>query len=336
MKILGIVAEYNPFHNGHKYHLEQSKKITGADYSIAIMSGSFLQRGEPALIDKFSRSKSAILGGIDLVIELPFIYSSQTAEVFSKGAIKILDSLNVVDFVSFGSEMENLDDLKLIAKTLLEEPKDFSNFLQEYLKSGLSFARARELALNQYFTINQGLNLSIETILKGSNNILSIEYLKELYFLNSSIEPISIKRLGNNYRDDFLGQEFSSASSIRKYLLEDKLDDIVDFLPTQSLKTILDFKASYKNYNTLENYYSPIVSNLILNPDSLNEIFDITFDLKNVMVNNLEGKETIQSLVDSMSSKSYTRTRIQRACINSLLSYTKDFHKEIRNEKISI
>ena len=150
-KVLGIVAEYNPFHNGHLYHLNESKKVTGATYTVAVMSGNFTQRGSTSFIDKWSRAKSAIDCGVDLVVELPVLYATSSAENFAYGAIKILNSLQVVDYLSFGAETADMNILSTIAEVLYQEPKEYKSFLAHELKAGLSFPKAREKALNLYF-----------------------------------------------------------------------------------------------------------------------------------------------------------------------------------------
>ena len=149
--ILGIVSEYNPFHNGHLHHLEVSKQITKTDFSVVVMSGNFVQRGDTSLINKWVKTEMALKAGIDLVIELPTVYAISSAENFADGAIKILNSLGVVDFVSFGSEIGEITPLNDIANILYREPKEFSSLITAQLKSGLSFPRAREIAINQFF-----------------------------------------------------------------------------------------------------------------------------------------------------------------------------------------
>ena len=149
--ILGIVSEYNPFHNGHLHHLEVSKQITKTDFSVVVMSGNFVQRGDTSLINKWVKTEMALKAGIDLVIELPTVYAISSAENFADGAIKILNSLGVVDFVSFGSEIGEITPLNDIANILYREPKEFSSLITAQLKSGLSFPRARAIAINQFF-----------------------------------------------------------------------------------------------------------------------------------------------------------------------------------------
>ena len=169
-KVLGIVAEYNPFHNGHKYHLEQSKKISGCDYTVAVIGGNFTQRGDVSLVDKWKKAEMALLSGIDLVLELPVVYTTSSAENFADGAVKLLDSLKIVDTMSFGAETDDLDLLDTIADVLAKEPKEFVSLLQKELKNGESFPKARENALLQYLKGSS----QYSSILKTPNNILAI------------------------------------------------------------------------------------------------------------------------------------------------------------------
>lgn len=197
-KVLGIVAEYNPFHNGHLYHLEKSKQDTGCEYVVAVMGGNFTQRGSCSLIDKWAKAKMALLNGVDLVIELPVLYSVSSAENFAEGSMKILDSLKIVDKVSFGAECSDVSVLSEIADVLYREPKEYQNFLAHELDKGLSFPKARENALLLF------LNGSDKTekysgVLSSPNNILGIEYIKALKKLGSSIEPHVVERFSADY-----------------------------------------------------------------------------------------------------------------------------------------
>ena len=190
--VLAIIGEYNPFHNGHLYHLNKSKEKANANYTIAIMSGNFVQRGNAAIIDKWTRTKMALLNGIDLVIELPCIYSISSAENFATGAIKILNSLKIVDKFSFGCEIDDITILQEFADILTNEPVEFKSLLVHELSKGISFPKARENALLMYLNdIRRYAN-----VLSSPNNILGIEYLKALNVTNSKIQPVLIKRLG--------------------------------------------------------------------------------------------------------------------------------------------
>lgn len=190
--VLAIIGEYNPFHNGHLYHLNEAKKVSNASYSIAIISGNFVQRGNVSIVDKWTKAKMAILNGIDLVLELPCIYSISSAENFASGAIRTLNSLKIVDTLSFGCELDDISILKEFAQILTDEPEEFKSLLSHELSKGISFPKARENALLMYLNdIRRYAN-----VLSSPNNILAIEYLKALNMTNSSIEPLSIKRAG--------------------------------------------------------------------------------------------------------------------------------------------
>ena len=186
--VVGIIGEYNPFHNGHKYHLEKSKQEAKADYSIAVISGNFVQRGNVSLINKWDKASMALANGIDLVIELPTIYSISSAENFAYGAVKILNSLNVVDYISFGAESCDLEVLEKFADILYKEPTEYVSLLKHELSMGLAYPKARENALLMYLNnIRKYAN-----VLSNPNNILAIEYLKALKKLKSPIKPIAI------------------------------------------------------------------------------------------------------------------------------------------------
>lgn len=207
-KVLGIICEYNPFHNGHLYHLEQSKKMTGSNYTVAIMSGNFTQRGSTAIIDKWSRAEAALKNGVDLVIELPVLYATSSAENFADGAINILNSLKVVDYLSFGSETSDIETLDKIADILYKEPKTYKNLLSTELKKGLSFPKARENALLAYLDDKKYGN-----ILSSPNNILGIEYIKALKKYKSNIKPISITRFEAGHNDLGYSRKYCKCNS---------------------------------------------------------------------------------------------------------------------------
>ena len=189
MKVSAIVAEYNPFHNGHKFHIEETKRRTGCDCVVAVMSGNFVQRGEPALFNKWHRAEAAVRSGVDLVIELPAAYSCAGAEFFAKGAVRILNRLGCVDHLSFGAEETSLDTLKNIAGMLAFEGKEISDSIKKYMNEGISYAAARSKAV-----AGSGPAGYAEIISKP-NNILAVEYLKQLILSGSSIEPLVIENL---------------------------------------------------------------------------------------------------------------------------------------------
>ena len=217
MKTAGIIVEYNPFHNGHLYHLQRAREIAGADYIVAVMSGDFVQRGEPSLLDKYVRARMALLCGADLVLELPVPFATGSAGDFAAGAVSLLDKLGVVDALCFGSECGRMEPLLSLARLLAAEPLSFSHTLKQGLRQGLSYPQARARAL---FSLSDARDLPL---LSSPNNILGLEYCIALLRRNSAIRPVTLPRRGNGYHDPDLtdggkGAAFSSAFAIRRAL----------------------------------------------------------------------------------------------------------------------
>ncbi len=328
MKVVGLITEYNPFHNGHKYHLETSKKLTGSNYSISVMSGNFVQRGEPALVDKWTRTKMAINNGIDLVIELPFVYASQSAEFFAYGAIKILDMIGIVDSICFGSEHGKIQELDEVADILVEEPKEYQQFLKKHLSKGSPFPKARSKAMREYFDIyiNKNITVDFKNILANPNNILGIEYIKALKKINSSIVPHTIKRVSANYNSSKLSGHISSATAIRHNLIQE--NNISQSIP-HSTKTILDsFFSRYGKFNKLSNYNNILL--YILRTSStkqLQKIYDVNEGLDNRIKKISNKYSEINKVLKSIKTKRYTFTRLQRILIHLLLNLNEEKFK---------
>ncbi len=316
MKVIGLITEYNPFHFGHKYHLEESKKITDSTHSIAIMSGSFVQRGEPSIVDKWTKAKMAIDNGVDLVIELPFVYSTQTAELFAYGAVNILDKINVVDSLCFGTELGELEPLKELAQIFVDEPAPYRAHLKHFLSLGFSFSVSRSMAIEQYFNLKNSNN---SIILKGSNNILAIEYLKALYKLNSNIKPVAIKRMGSNYKDMEVLEGFASATSIRSQIFQSGLTSVESLLPKQSFIALREYKDLYNNFNSLDNYQD-ILNYLLLTitPCELKEFLHMEPGLENRILKISETSKDINQILRSITTKRYPLTKIQRIFVHML------------------
>ncbi len=221
MKTAGIIAEYNPFHRGHGYHIRKTREITGADYIVAVMSGNFVQRGEPALIDKYSRTLMALKGGADLVLELPAVYAASSAELFASAGVRLLDQLGCTDYLSFGSEWADLSDYKPYVDLFTSESSDYRIVLKEYLREGLSFPAARSRAAGRILSLNRTGSHSGESadpFLTEPNHILGLEYLKALKRWQSDICPVVVKRQGSGYHDLSLEGEYPSASAVRNAL----------------------------------------------------------------------------------------------------------------------
>ena len=233
--VLGVIAEYNPFHNGHLYHLTKSKKDTNSEFVIAVMGGNFTQRGSTSLIDKWSKAQMAINNGVDLVIELPTLYATSSAENFADGAIKILNSLKIVDFVSFGTETPNLVALDHLAEILYNEPKEYKALLSIELDKGLSFPKARENALMMY--LNDQKN--IKRILASPNNILAIEYLKALKRHKSRIQPHVIGRFETDYNSKKFNSNIASSTAIRNIIKNNGFNFLPKLMPQSSLAILV-------------------------------------------------------------------------------------------------
>lgn len=337
MNVVGLIAEYNPFHNGHLYHLNKSKNITKSNYSIAVMSGNFLQRGEPALLDKWSRAKMAVDNGVDLVLELPFIYASRSAEYFSDGAVKTLDALGVVDTLCFGSEEGRISVLEEIADILVLEPEDFKYSLKKYLDLGKSFPKARALSLIEYFKNHKlGFNNSeeIANIVSSPNNILAIEYMKSLKKINSKITPFTIKRTSSNYHDKFITGDISSATSIRiDYFLNKNLDNILNVVPKSTLKYMDEFLRNHNNFNSIEHFEEILLYLFRFSSyDKISNVIDVDEGLENRIIKAFSSSNNLKEIIENIKTKRYPETRVKRILIHTLMNLDKETFKRINIE----
>lgn len=266
MKIIGIIAEYNPFHNGHAYQINEIKKRTGADYVVIALSGDFVQRGTPAIIDKYARTKMALCSGADLILELPALWATASAEDFAMAGVTLFDKMGCVDTLCFGAETDNLPLLSTLAEILADEPAKYQSLLSAYLKEGLVFPAARAKALCELLN-DEG----ISSILNEPNNILALEYLKALKRRNSSIQPYLLKREGASYHDTEIAADTSapaaSATAIREVLSNADIDS--DFQPDSSL-------ALPENVSFLQNHTCKISK--ILNQSMPDTATDILLD----------------------------------------------------------
>ena len=217
--ITGIIAEYNPFHSGHAFHLQESRLRTGASYTVVVMSGDFVQRGAPAVYDKYLRTRMALLSGADLVLELPPPFAVSSAEDFASCAVSLLDQLGVVSHICFGSECGDIKRLTDLADLLLEEPAPLSASIKKHLSAGYSYPKALETALTACLPAQTQRDFAA-SLLSTPNNTLGIEYIKALHRRQSTIIPITLPRIGAGYNDQELAPAFSSASAIRKTILK--------------------------------------------------------------------------------------------------------------------
>ena len=320
--VLGIISEYNPFHNGHLYHLNESKKRTQSDYTIAIMTGNFTQRGDVSIVDKWSKTKMAIENGIDLVIELPTVYAISSAENFAEGNIKILDSLQIVDYISFGSECNDISVLDDIANVLCEEPEEYRTILSHELSKGVSFPKAREKALMMYLNnVRRFAN-----VLSEPNNILGIEYLKALERQKSTIQPLTIKRQGAGHNDHTISSssKFASASAIRNLCLSNKSSLIQNVMPNSSYKILNENIRKGNIVTNISAYDKEIIYTLRkMSTDEIANLPDVTEGLEFALKSAANECNTVIELLSLVDSKRYTKTRIQRILLYAILGITK-------------
>nr|WP_114297812.1 nucleotidyltransferase [Anaerobacterium chartisolvens] len=324
MKATGLIVEYNPFHNGHLHHLRQSKQISGANCTVCVMSGNFIQRGEPSIVNKWARTEMALASGIDLVLELPVVYSMSSAEFFAYGAVRLLDSTGVVDSICFGSESESIQELDTLASVLADEPASYKRLLKENLARGLSYASSREKALQSYFPASSG----IEAILNSSNNILGIEYLKALKRLNSNMLPFTIKRIHNEYNSIEMTGSISSATSIRKNIFSSPGDAVYS---SQAEKALPSYVTSIldKEFNAgrgpicSSRYESIIISSIRSAPASaLRKLPYVSEGMENRLKSAAAEAGSLNELIDRISTKRYPKTRIQRILFSILTGVT--------------
>lgn len=320
MNVNGIIAEYNPFHNGHKYHLTEAKKQTGADYTIIAMSGNFMQRGAAALTDKYTRVKMALENGADLVLELPICYASSSAEYFATGAVALLDKLGVVNQLCFGSECGDINILKDISNILLEEPAQFSAALRRLLQQGLSYPTARTHALLEYAP---GLSCH-KDVLSSPNNILGIEYLKALIRRESAIVPFTTKRVGSDYHDKRFGERQCSALAIRQALLSgQEISVLSDQMPESAYKLLKE--ALLQVPPICSNDFSAFLHYklLIESDEGYSQYVDVSSDLSDRIRKNLYSFTDFHGFCELLKSKDMTYTRISRCLLHILLDMKK-------------
>ncbi len=317
MKVNGIVAEYNPFHNGHKYHIEESKRKTGADYTIIAMSGNFVQRGAPALTDKYSRARMALENGADLVLELPVIYAASSAEYFAMGAVSLLDKLGIVTHLSFGSESGDLNILSRIARILFKEPEEYRVLLQGKLREGLSYPTARTEAILRYCPSLE----AYRNVFTSPNNILGIEYLKALYRRESNMTPVTIQRTGAAYHNTVVGTQFCSALAIRQALLAGQSTDFLKGQMPEQAHGILQESFS-RNAPLDSNAFSTMLHYKLLSEQSqgYSGYLDVSEDLSDRISKNLEQFTDFCGFSNLLKSKDMTYTRISRCLFHILLN----------------
>ena len=291
--MVGIICEYNPFHNGHLYHLNKVKKLFPNEIITLVLIGNFVNRGDISVINKWDKTKLALDYGIDLVVELPFPFATQSADIYAYGAINILDNLKC-DYLVFGSELNDIDVLDKIASTNID--------IKYLLKKGYNYPKAIDIALKDK------INISINT----PNDLLGISYIKAIKKLNSKIKPITIKRT-NNYHDNKVNGEISSATSIRKLIYNN--NDISKYVPNTN---------HIKNIN-LNDFYL-IIKHKIMTED-LTKYQDIDISLNSLLKKNIVKSNNIEELISNVKHKNYTYNKIKRCLVHILCCLQKKDYK---------
>ena len=341
MKTVGIIAEYNPFHNGHLYQLKKAKEITGADFAVVVMSGDFTQRGTPAVFDKYTRCRLSLLAGADLCIELPVVFATASAELFAKGAVSLLSALGV-DALCFGSECGEIAPLREIASLLFAEPPAYKEALNKALKEGLSFPSARAAAVRKCAHAGSlsgvdaaassslsGVDAAASDVLASPNNILGIEYLKALLALEKNGQhapvPYTIKREGDGYLSHTLSEEsFCSAMALRKGIAEEN-PDLLRYVP-ESIRQEFSDTCQTKSALCADDFSGMLFYKLLSEKDAgYDSYLDVSSDLSDKIRKNLGTFTTFSAFCEnSLKSKDITLTRVYRSLLHILLSIKKE------------
>jgi predicted nucleotidyltransferase len=307
--VVGVIAEYNPFHNGHRVHIEKSLALSGADALVAVMSGNFTQRGEPALIDKWRRARTAAENGVDLAVELPFLYAVSSAEAFASGAVRLLNAMSCVTHLAFGCEEGAVAPLAEAARVFVAEPPRFKKALRAALRAGRSFPRARAEALRAE------AGEAAARLLDRPNNILAVEYLKQCILTGSRMTPVAVLRVGAGYFDVDPRARIAGASAIREMILAGNAEEALRYMPAQA-----DSPAA----QSLSDYFTLIAAAARMRTgEELREIVSASEGLENRLIRALDRASDMPSLLAAVKTARYTDTRVRRFLLHTLFGITR-------------
>lgn len=313
MNLAAIVCEYNPFHKGHQYHIEETKRLTGCDGIVAVMSGNFVQRGECALFSKEVRAKAAILGGADLVLELAPHFSVRSAEAFAERALKIITAIPEIKYLSFGTEEENIDELKTVAQILKDEPENYKSALKEELNKGFSYPAARQNAL-----VKIGESKAAK-VLSYPNNILGVEYIKALKRFNSEIIPVGIKRIGAAH-DSMEEDKTVSASYLREAFYSGDKKAFEKGIPSKVFEILKE-----EPFVDKKNFEKMLLSRIIsMTEEELREILEVSEGLENRIKKAAISAKSLEELAQKVKTKRYTLSRVRRILLCAGLGIKKE------------
>ena len=343
MKTVGIIAEFNPFHNGHAYLLNKARLLTNADNVLVLMSGNYVQRGTPSFMDKFARSNIALSNGADVVLEFPLCYAMSSAAYFATGAINILNSLDSIDYLCFGCETDDINLLNMISDIIINEDDTYSSTIQSYLKTGLSFSKSREHAIIKSLSLN-GINADadyLSSLISSPNVILAIEYLVALKRTNSKIIPVPVLRNDTGYHSTTVNEIYSSATAVRKlfsgksvFTFNNVKESLSRMIPSNAMELFeTEFK---KTYPVTAEDFSTLVGDRLYQAKhglfELSALFDNTDDLANRILNLTDSYTSISGFVNDCNSKIFTSSRITRLLMYTLINYTKDDYFTFKND----
>lgn len=319
LQAVGLVVEYNPFHNGHFHHVQEAKRVTKANIAIAVMSGQFLQRGEPALVDKWTRTKMALASGVDIVIELPYVYSTAPANDFARGAITLLDAINC-SFFAFGSEQGTITPFLNTFALIESNRQQYNASIQQAIQTGVSYPKALHHAYSA-LTSSQP-NDYID--LAQPNNILGFHYIEAANALKSTMQAVTVQRIEAGYYDDIDREKhIASATGIRKALFHN--EDVSYFLPKPSYEALHDWQAQHGKFMSWEALW-PLLQYAILRhtPAQLTAFADVQEGLENALVKHAKTSRTYAEFMTNLKSKRYTWTRLQRMLTHIYTGVTKE------------
>lgn len=328
MKAVGVVVEYNPFHNGHLFHLQEAKKQSGADIAIAAMSGNFLQRGEPALVSKWARTVMALSSGVDIVFELPYRFATQHAEIFAEGAVSILSAAGCRSLI-FGSESGDLEAFYRTIHFLDQNNDTFQENIRAFSGKGYSYPKSIALSFQALSPSETYIDIS------SPNNILGLHYMQAIIRQESRMTPGTITRKNAGYHDEhFSSATIASATSIRKALFgsEGEMDTIKKLVPGSTYEQLLNYKKEYGGFHSWENYW-PLLKYKLLqsSPSEIKEYYEVEEGLENRLSAAAAQSRTFNEFMEAIKTKRYTWTRLQRVCLHILTNTRKDeMNKEMK------
>lgn len=329
MKAVGVVVEYNPFHNGHYYHIEQSRKNTEADVVIAVMSGNFLQRGEPALVDKWHRAKMALLNGVDIVIELPYIFCTANAPLFAQGAIQLLNAIGCHSF-SFGSEDGSITPFLNTVHLIQQYEEEYNRLIKQFVQTGISYPQSLYKAYEE-LQLKDGQKEYID--LSKPNNILGFHYVDTAIRYNLPIVPTTVKRIQAGYHDDInVSSTIASATGIRKALFDQKtLSDIQKFVPKETFNLLQIWFDTYSSFMSWEMFW-PFLRFTILrySPKNLTAFADVSEGIEHALIKHAKDSDSFMEFMGKIKSKRYTWTRLQRMLTHILTGISKEELYEVK------